>query len=72
MTGIEFSRKPAIERALEDADDERGAERGEDAEQREPAPVRTATMPPSRYIDETERSNSPAIIVRPSASATSP
>ena len=38
----------------------------------EPAPVSTATMPPSRYIDETERSNSPAMIVMPSASATRP
>ena len=38
----------------------------------EPAPVRTATIPPRRYIDDTERSNSPAMIVIPSARATSP
>ena len=38
----------------------------------EPAPVSTATMPPRRYIEETERSNSPAMIVMPSASATRP
>ena len=38
----------------------------------EPPPVSTATMPPKRYTEETERSNSPAIIVMPSARATRP
>ena len=38
----------------------------------DPEPVSTATIPPSRYIEETERSNSPAMIVTPSARATRP
>jgi hypothetical protein len=35
-------------------------------------PVCTASMPPSRKVEETDRSNSPAIMVSPSASVTRP
>ena len=73
MTGIEFSRNRAIRPPWTSADEDRRAERGERCRRAASRrPVSTATIPPRRYIEETERSNSPAMIVIPSASATRP
>ena len=72
MTGIEFSRKRATSVPCTSPTTTAVPSAAAMPSSGSPSPVSTATMPPSRYIDETERSNSPAMIVMPSASATRP